>query len=106
MNFNCKKVLITNNAFVNELLPDLEVKPGRGQVIVTNVIKNLKLKGTYHYDQGYYYFRNIDGRVLIGGGRNLDFETENTTSFGQTDLVQESLRGLLEQVFYQVLNLK
>jgi hypothetical protein len=35
-------------------------------------------------DQG-YYFRNIGDRILLGGGRNLDFETENTTDFGQTE---------------------
>jgi hypothetical protein len=30
-------------------------------------------------DQGYYYFRNIGDRIL--GGRNLDFDVENTTEF-------------------------
>jgi hypothetical protein len=27
---------------------------------------------------------------FIGGGRNLDFETENTTDFGQTEIVQKN----------------
>lgn len=96
--FKCKKVLLTTNAFVNELLPDLAVKPGRGQVIVTKPIVNLKIKGTFHYDKGYYYFRNIDDRILLGGGRNLDFTTEETTEFGETTLVQNSLQHLLAEV--------
>ncbi|MDQ7947256.1 MAG: FAD-dependent oxidoreductase [Pedobacter sp.] len=96
--FKAKKVLVANNAFVNELLPDLAVVPGRGQVVVTKPIPRLKLKGTYHYDKGYYYFRNIDGRVLLGGGRNLDYETEATTAFGETPLVQQSLTKLLAEV--------
>ena len=96
--FKCKKVLLATNAFVNELLPDLAVVPGRGQVIVTKPIIDLKLKGTFHYDKGYYYFRNIDGRVLLGGGRNLDFETERTTEFGETELVQKALLDLLKEV--------
>ena len=96
--FQGKKLLITTNAFVGELLPELPVVPGRGQVIVTSPIKNLKIKGTFHYDKGYYYFRNIDDRVLLGGGRNLDFKAEETTEFGETPIVQDALVRLLEEV--------
>ena len=96
--FSCKKVLLTNNAFINELLPDFAVVPGRGQAVVTSPIKNLNVKGTFHYDKGYYYFRNIDDRILLGGGRNLDFKTEETTEFGQTEIVQEALVKLLKEV--------
>jgi glycine/D-amino acid oxidase-like deaminating enzyme len=96
--FKCKKVLLATNAFVNELLPDLAVVPGRGQVIVTKPIPNLKIKGTFHYDKGYYYFRNIDDRILLGGGRNLDFKAEETTDFGETVVVQKALINLLEEV--------
>ena len=97
-NFKAKKVLLTTNAFVKNLLPDLAVVPGRGQVIVTSPIKNLKVKGTFHYDKGYYYFRNIDDRILLGGGRNLDFTAEETTEFGETELVQNALQNLLKEV--------
>jgi glycine/D-amino acid oxidase-like deaminating enzyme len=96
--FKCKKVLLTNNAFIGKLMPHLAVVPGRGQVIVTNPIPDLKIKGTFHFEKGYYYFRNIDGRVLLGGGRNLDFEAEQTTEFGKTDLVQNALQNLLKDV--------
>ena len=97
-NFHCNKLLITTNAFVGELLPEVAVIPGRGQVVVTSPIKNLKLKGTFHYDKGYYYFRNIDDRILLGGGRNLDFKAEETTDFGETTLVQSALVKLLKEV--------
>ena len=97
-NFHCNKLLLTTNAFISELLPNLPVVPGRGQVVVTNPIKNIKVKGTFHYDKGYYYFRNIDDRILLGGGRNLDFKTEETTEFGKTELVQKALIKLLKEV--------
>ncbi|WP_316830379.1 FAD-binding oxidoreductase [Pedobacter aquatilis] len=97
-NFSAKKVIVTTNAFVNKLIPGLDVKPGRGQVLVTKPIQNLKIKGTFHYDKGYYYFRNIDGRVLLGGGRNLDFKAEETTDFGLTPKVQHKLEDLLKEV--------
>ncbi|MFI5451479.1 NAD(P)/FAD-dependent oxidoreductase [Pedobacter sp. UC225_61] len=95
--FSCKRALLATNAFVNELLPDLAVVPGRGQVIITKPIANLKLKGAFHYDKGYYYFRNIDDRVLLGGGRNLDFKAEETTDFGETVVVQQALVNLLKE---------
>lgn len=96
-NFACKKVVLTTNAFINELLPSINVVPGRGQVIITKPIPNLKLKGTFHYDKGYYYFRNVSNRVLLGGGRNLDFKTEETTEFGETKKVQTALFNLLKE---------
>ncbi|RZL69667.1 MAG: FAD-binding oxidoreductase [Pedobacter sp.] len=96
--FKAKKLLFCTNAFANQLLPQLALKPGRGQVLITRPITNLKLKGTFHYDKGYYYFRNIGNRVLLGGGRNLDFFTEETHQFGETPLVQNTLIRLLKEV--------
>jgi len=94
--FTCKKVVLATNAFVSELLPALPIVPGRGQVVITKPITNLKLKGTYHYDKGFYYFRNVGDRVLLGGGRNLDFKAEETTEFGETEKVQSALITLLK----------
>jgi glycine/D-amino acid oxidase-like deaminating enzyme len=96
--FNAEKVLLSTNAFIKKLAPELQLTPGRGQVMVTKPIKNLKVKGTFHYDKGYYYFRNIDDRILLGGGRNLNFEAEETTEFGETHLVQNALQKLLNEV--------
>lgn len=93
-----QQALVTTNGFARQLLPELDVVPGRGQVIVTKPIPHLRLEGTFHYDEGYYYFRNIDGCILLGGGRNLDFEAEATTQFGFTDLVQDKLQQLLLEV--------
>ena len=96
--FAAKKVLIATNAFAQQLIPELDVVPGRGQVIVTQPIPNLKVKGTFHYDKGYYYFRNIDNRLLFGGGRNLDFTGEATYEQGFTDLVQNRLEQIITEV--------
>jgi gamma-glutamylputrescine oxidase len=96
--FRAGKVILATNAFAKQLFPELNVIPGRGQVLVTKQIEGLKLKGTYHFDEGYYYFRNIDNRVLFGGGRNLDFKTEETWEFGQTEAVKTKLVNYLEEV--------
>ncbi len=97
-NFCCKRLIVTTNAFIKDLFPDIEINPGRGQVLITKPIKDLKVAGTFHYDKGFYYFRNINNRILLGGGRNIDFKAEETTTFGQTESVQQALTDLLKNV--------
>tara|TARA_R110002049_G_scaffold237305_3_gene410375 strand:+ start:150 stop:1265 length:1116 start_codon:yes stop_codon:yes gene_type:complete len=94
-NLTTKKLFIATNGFAKQLNIS-EVKPARAQVLITKPIDNLHIKGTFHLDEGYYYFRNIDNRILFGGGRNLDFKTEETTSFGQTEIIQNKLEELLK----------
>ncbi len=95
--FKTKKLLFATNGFASNLTEG-QVKPARAQVIITEPIENLGINGTFHIDKGYCYFRNIDNRILIGGARNLDFETENTTEFGQTNIIQNRLEELLKEV--------
>src|SRR6187402_2845683 len=95
--FTTKKLLFATNGFADELTKGA-VKPARAQVLITEPIPNLDLKGTFHLDKGYYYFRNVGDRILLGGGRNLDFATETTTEFGQTEIVQKKLEDLLKKV--------
>lgn len=89
--FKAQKCAVTTNAFLKQLLPELDVKPGRGQILITKPIEALPFQGIYHFDEGYYYFRNIGNRVLFGGGRNLNFEGEATAEFGITDQIQSAL---------------
>lgn len=92
-----KKVFIATNGFAKQFLIE-DVKPARAQVLVTSPIKDLSIKGTFHLDKGYYYFRNIENRILFGGGRNLDFTTEETTEMELTERVQTRLEELLNEV--------
>ena len=94
---SAKKVFIATNGFARQFL-NLDVQPARAQVLVTKPIKKLRFKGTFHLDRGYYYFRNIGDRVLLGGGRNLDFEAERTTEMQLTQVVQSRLENLLQTI--------
>lgn len=96
--FKARKLLIATNGFAKELLPELDANPARAQVLVTSPIPGLKFKGGFHYDKGYYYFRNIGERILFGGGRNLDFKSEETTEMKLTQTVQNKLQELLEEM--------
>lgn len=93
--FKTNKLLIATNGFASQLIEE-EVKPARAQVLITKPINNLHIKGTFHLDKGFYYFRNIDNRILLGGGRNLDFKGETTTEMVHTELIQNKLEELLK----------
>jgi glycine/D-amino acid oxidase-like deaminating enzyme len=95
--FKSKKLLFATNGYASALT-DNAVVPARAQALVTTPIKDLKFKGTFHLDEGFYYFRNIGDRILLGGGRNLDIAGETTEEFGQTNLIQDRLNQLLTDV--------
>jgi glycine/D-amino acid oxidase-like deaminating enzyme len=90
------KLILCNNAFASKFYPEFDLKPARAQVLITKPIEGLKLKGCFHMDEGYYYFRNVGNRVLFGGGRNLDFEAEETFEMKTTEKIQKELNHLLE----------
>ena len=88
-------VAVCTNGYAHELLPDLPVEPARGQVLKTSPIPGLRIRGTFHYDEGFYYFRDHQGGVLLGGGRNLDIVGETTAEEGTTVRIQDALEELL-----------
>ncbi|MFM7766806.1 MAG: NAD(P)/FAD-dependent oxidoreductase [Bacteroidota bacterium] len=98
LRIKARKTLVATNGFAKKLLPELEVEPARAQVLITSPLEKLPFKGIFHYDLGYYYFRNIGDRILFGGGRNLAFEEEHTTTFGLTETIQNRLDELLQTV--------
>jgi len=89
-------VIFCTNAFIGKIYPELDVIPARNQVLVTEKLNDLPVIGTYHFDKGYIYFRNIDNRLLIGGARNLDLITEQTMEFGKNDFIFNELKNFIE----------
>lgn len=92
-----EQLLICTNGFAAQLLPDLQITPARGQILVTAPIESLKFKGTFHYDEGFYYFRNVGKRLLIGGARNLAVVEETTTEMEVTDFIQRTLETFVSR---------
>ncbi|MEJ7739993.1 MAG: FAD-dependent oxidoreductase [Chitinophagaceae bacterium] len=95
---SARQLLLCTNSFTTELLPDAEIFPARGQILLTAPIKNLAFTGSFHYDRGFYYFRNLDGRILLGGARNKAFEEERTREHGVSEIVQYELERFLREV--------
>ena len=98
MRLRAGSVALCTNGMTGVLAPQAGITPARGQVLVTEPVPGLPWRGCHYFDQGYYYFRNVDDRVLLGGGRNLDFEGEGTMQLALTAPIQEALERMLAEV--------
>jgi gamma-glutamylputrescine oxidase len=96
--FKADKVVVCTNGFAKQLLNIKDVEPARAQVLITKPIKGLKIKGAFHFDKGFYYFRNIHNRILFGGGRNLDIKKETTFETDLNPKIQNSLNKYLKEL--------
>ncbi|RPD46701.1 NAD(P)/FAD-dependent oxidoreductase [Paracnuella aquatica] len=96
--FTTAQLLVCTNAFAKTLMPDADIVPARGQVLLTSPIDGLQWKGAFHSDEGYYYFRNLGNRVLLGGARNKDLAGEQSFVFATTDTIQDELERYLAEV--------
>ena len=93
-----ERLVVATNGFAKRFFPELELKAVRNQVLITHPLKTMRIDGCFHYDSGYYYFRNVGNRLLLGGGRNLNLEGETTDQFGHTDQIKDALLNMLEKV--------
>lgn len=94
-------LILATNAFTPELLPNEDIRPARGQVLLTEPIPGLTLKGIFNFDQGYYYWRDLNGRILLGGARNRDVQGETTATFGKHEGIRHHLKEFLEHRILQ-----
>lgn len=99
---HAKTIILATNGYSKEIEHDVPVTPARGFVMVTNELENMPWNGTWHYDKGYVYFRNIGKRLLLGGARNIDAGREETTE----DKVNPLIKAHLIQFMMETLKLK
>lgn len=90
------RVVVATNSLTTSVLPQLDIKAVRNQVVVTQKLSGHGLKGCFHQDEGYIYFRDIGDRVLIGGARHLHKE-EETSAFGDNQRNQAYLLNHLRK---------
>lgn len=98
LNFSTSQLLLCTNAFAKELLPEIDIVPARGQVLLTSPIHDLPFNGTFHSDEGFYYFRNLGNKVLLGGARNKAIKEEETTEISTSGFIQQELEKYLSEV--------
>jgi len=101
LEFKAKKIAICTNAFTKKLWPDSDIQPGRGLILLSKPLDfEIPWKGAFHMDKGYVYFRQIDGRLLLGGARNKDFEGEKSTDFEVNPKIKSHLEKLANEVIF------
>lgn len=94
--FCARKLIVCSNAFSARFFKKPMVTPARGQILVTSPISGLALRGTFHFDEGFYYFRNVGNRLLLGGARNHSMQAQATTMFDTTTLIQNELERFIQ----------
>ncbi|WP_373495986.1 NAD(P)/FAD-dependent oxidoreductase [Aquiflexum sp.] len=98
--FRSEKIAVCTNAFTKRLISHLDIVPGRGLVVVTKKLpETIPWTGSFHYDKGYVYFRNVDNRILLGGGRNMDFLGEQSTDL----IVNHKIRDYLKNIYSEII---
>ncbi|WP_339877709.1 FAD-binding oxidoreductase [uncultured Algoriphagus sp.] len=107
LEFKGSKIAICTNAFTKKLWPESDINPGRGLILLSEPLDfKLPWKGTFHMDKGYVYFRQIDGRLLLGGARNKDFEGESSTDFTVNPKIKSHLEKLATEVIFPAKNIQ
>jgi glycine/D-amino acid oxidase-like deaminating enzyme len=78
---------------------DAVVAPTRGQVVVTEPLGEV-LYGRPHYARhGFDYWQQLpDGRLVIGGRRDLDLDGETTAEEATTPEIQSALEALIAEL--------
>lgn len=96
--FIAGRVALCTNGMAGALAPQAGIEPARGQILLTEPVPGLAWRGCHHFDEGFYYFRNVGERILLGGARHRDFQGERTTELATSETIQETLQLMLEKV--------
>ena len=100
LDIRAQVVAVCTNAWIPQLLPHVaDIRPARGQILLTAPLARQPFPlGTYHFHAGYYYFRWVGRRLLLGGGRHRALQEEETHEFGLNPAVQQHLEEVLRQI--------
>lgn len=92
------RVVLCTNAHTARLLPGSRVVPIRGQILATAPVGRRVFDRPAYAHRGYRYWRQTaDGRVLVGGWRDLSFGEETGEVERTTPTIQSALEGFLAE---------
>jgi gamma-glutamylputrescine oxidase len=94
-------VVIASDGYPTGLLPELDgaVQPTRGQVVVTEPLAERPYERPHYARHGFDYWHQLpDGRLVIGGRRDTDLESEWTAEEATTPQVQAALEELIAEL--------
>jgi glycine/D-amino acid oxidase-like deaminating enzyme len=94
-------VVIAVDGMTSVLAPELAplVVPMRGQVLVTEPLPDIVYDRPHYARGGYDYWQQLpDGRLILGGRRDMSLDTERTAADETTPYIQEQLEAFAEQL--------
>ena len=92
-------VLVATDGYPSGLLGELEglIIPTRGQMIATEPLPELLFPMPHYGRHGYdYWHQNEEGRLIVGGFRDADMDSEFTAEEATTERIQGALDGFAE----------
>lgn len=103
-----KKLVLATNAWLPDAgghlglswLADC-ITPTRGQIIATEPLDELIFPCPCSADHGYRYWRQVEGRLIVGGWRNQSFETEQVSD----EMPGQEVQAHLDAFVHETLNL-
>jgi len=87
-------VVIASDGYPSGLLSELDavVKPTRGQVVATEPLPELLYARPHYARHGFDYWQQLpDGRLVVGGRRDVTLEAEFTDEEALTEPIQRAL---------------
>ena len=94
-------VVVATDGYPSGLLGELEglIIPTRGQMIATEPLPERLFPLPHYGRHGYdYWHQDEEGRILAGGFRDVDLQSEFTSSEETTPLIQRALDDFVEQI--------
>ena len=98
-------VVIASDGYPSGLVPEVDelVQPTRGQVVATEPLPEVLYERPHYARQGFDYWQQLpDGRLVVGGRRDVAIEDENTAEEGTTAPVQAAVEGLVRDLVGRV----
>jgi gamma-glutamylputrescine oxidase len=102
---DAESVVVAVDGLTATLLPELadHVKPIRGQMLATAPLERRLFERPHYARHGYDYWQQLgDGRLVVGGKRDVSFATETTAAEATTGLIQEQLQALVADLLGEV----
>jgi gamma-glutamylputrescine oxidase len=93
--------LVATDGYPSGLLGPLEglIIPTRGQMIATEPMPEVRYAMPHYGRHGYdYWHQNVEGRLIVGGFRDADMDSEFTAEEATTERIQGALDAFAESL--------
>jgi glycine/D-amino acid oxidase-like deaminating enzyme len=96
-----ERVVVATDGYGSGLLPVLDgwIRPARAQVLVTEPLPEQRFPRPHYARHGLDYWQQVpDGRLVVGGWRDAELETELTDEEATTPGIQRRIEALVRDL--------